>query len=87
MLETLLRDARSLVATLDLEDLSGCGARELVRGFAELERVAAAGKLLAAGRLVASGVGPTPSRESSARSRAPAPSPWARPTAWRPIRW
>ena len=58
MLSTLLRDARALVAGLDVGGLSGARARELAAGFAELERLAAAGKLLAAGRLVASGAGP-----------------------------
>ena len=38
--------------------MSGGQARELAAGFAELERLAAAGKLLATGRLVASGAGP-----------------------------
>src|SRR4051812_19475522 len=58
VLSTLLRDARAFVATLDVDAVSGSAARELVAGFAELERLAAAGKLLATGRLVASGAGP-----------------------------
>ena len=58
MLESLLRDARALVAGLDVDALSGGQARELAAGFAEFERLAAAGKLLATGRLVASGAGP-----------------------------
>src|SRR5690348_16253776 len=58
VLEVLLRDARALVAGLDVDGLSGAQARELAAGFAELERLAAAGKLLATGRLVASGAGP-----------------------------
>ena len=58
MLQSLLRDARALVAGLDVEGLSGAAARAMVEDFAELERLAAAGKLLATGRLVASGAGP-----------------------------
>ncbi|MGZ6996868.1 MAG: HNH endonuclease signature motif containing protein [Acidimicrobiia bacterium] len=58
MLAQLVRDTRAFVAALDVEDLSGAAARDLVGQFAELERLAGAGKLLAAGRLVASGVGP-----------------------------
>jgi hypothetical protein len=58
VLEVLLREARALVASLDVDGLSGAAARSLVQGFAELERLAAAGKLLATGRLVASGAGP-----------------------------
>ncbi|MBK5286972.1 MAG: HNH endonuclease [Acidimicrobiia bacterium] len=58
MLERLVGEARALVAGLDVDDLSGAAARELVAGFAELERLAVSGKLLATGRLVASGVGP-----------------------------
>jgi hypothetical protein len=56
--QSLLRDARVLVAGLDVGGLSGSQARDLAAGFAELERLAAAGKLLATGRLVASGTGP-----------------------------
>jgi hypothetical protein len=58
MLELLLRDARALVAGLDVASIPGAAARELAAGFAELERLAASGKLLATGRLVESGVGP-----------------------------
>src|SRR5690242_1787626 len=58
VLETLVRDTRALVAGLDVDGLSGAQARELAAGFAELERLAAAGKLLATGRLVVSGAGP-----------------------------
>ena len=58
MLEVLLRETRALVACLDVDRLSGARARDLAAGFAELERLAAAGKLLATGRLVASGAGP-----------------------------
>jgi hypothetical protein len=58
VLEVLLRETRALVAGLDVDGLSGAQARDLASGFAELERFAAAGKLLATGRLVASGVGP-----------------------------
>src|SRR4051812_44633659 len=58
VLEVVLRETRALVAGLDVDPLSGAQARELAAGFAELERLAAAGKLLATGRLVASGAGP-----------------------------
>ena len=58
MLEVLLRDTRALVAGLDVDGLSGPDARELVAGFAELERLAVSGKLLATGRMVATGAGP-----------------------------
>src|SRR4051812_3127376 len=58
VLEVVLRETRALVAGLDVDPLSGVQARELAAGFAELERLAAAGKLLATGRLVASGAGP-----------------------------
>lgn len=58
MLEVLVREARVLVAGLDVDRLSGAEAREHVEGFAELERLAHAGKLLATGRLVESGAGP-----------------------------
>ena len=58
MLQMVLREARALVAGLDVEAMSGAQARDLAAGFAELERLAAAGKLLATGRLVASGAGP-----------------------------
>ncbi len=58
MLDALLREARALVAGLDVHGLSGPAAREMVEGFAELERLGAAGKLLATGQLVASGAGP-----------------------------
>ena len=58
MLGRLLCDVRALVATLDVDGVSGSAARELVEGFAELERLGAAGKLLATGRVVASGMGP-----------------------------
>ena len=44
MLEVLLRDARALVAGLDVDGLSGPDARDLVAGFAELERLAASGQ-------------------------------------------
>ena len=58
MLDALVRDARVLLAGLDVDGMSGAQARDLAAGFAELERLAAAGKLLATGRLVASGAGP-----------------------------
>jgi hypothetical protein len=57
-LQSLIGDARVLVAGLDVGDLSGAQARELAAGFAELERLAAAGKVLATGPPVASGSGP-----------------------------
>jgi hypothetical protein len=58
VLGSLVRDTCAFLAGLDVEGLSGPQARELAAGFAELERLAAAGKLLATGRLVASGAGP-----------------------------
>jgi hypothetical protein len=58
VLQALVRDARALLAGLDVDRLSGGQARDLAAGFAELERLAGAGKLLATGRLVASGAGP-----------------------------
>ena len=54
----LVGAARACVAALETEGMSGTTARELAAGFAELERLAAAGKLLATGRLVVSGAGP-----------------------------
>jgi hypothetical protein len=54
----LVGAARACVAALETEAMPGSTARELVAGFAELERLAAAGKLLATARLVASGAGP-----------------------------
>ena len=58
MLQSLLRDARVLVANLDVDVLAGAAGSRARDGFAELERLAAAGKVLATGRLVASGSGP-----------------------------
>jgi hypothetical protein len=58
VLQSLLRETRALVAGLDVDGISGAQARDLAAGFAELERLAVAGKLLATGRLVASGAGP-----------------------------
>ena len=46
MVKWLVRDTRALLAALDVEAMSGGAARELVEDFAELERLAAAGKLL-----------------------------------------
>ncbi len=46
---------RPLVAKLDPSTLSGADAKELVERFAELERLAAAGKTFAAGRLAQTG--------------------------------
>ena len=54
----LVGAARACVAALETEGMTGTTARELVSGFAELERLAAAGKLLATACLVASGAGP-----------------------------
>ena len=54
----LVGAARACVAALETEGMPGATVRELVAAFAELERLAAAGKLLATARLVASGAGP-----------------------------
>ena len=54
----LVGAARACVAALETDGMPGTTARELAAAFAELERIAAAGKLLATGRLVASGAGP-----------------------------
>ncbi len=58
MIRTVVHQVRALLASLDVESMSGAEARGLVTEFAELERLAASGKLLATGRLVATGAGP-----------------------------
>jgi len=58
MLAKLVEDVRALVASLRTDGMAGDAARQYVAAFAELERLGAAGKLLATGRLVASGAGP-----------------------------
>lgn len=56
-LQSLTMATRDLVVQLDPARLDGAGARRAVRAFAELEKLAAAGKVLAAGRLSESGAG------------------------------
>jgi hypothetical protein len=55
----VLREAidtlRPLLAELDLGSLSGLEAKELVEDFADLERLAAVGRTLAAGRVAETG--------------------------------
>ncbi len=51
VLQTLVDNARALVGGLEPDDLAGVDARRAVELFVEMEKLAAAGKLLAVGRL------------------------------------
>ena len=63
---------RSLIAGFEPARFDGAGARSLVEAFGELERLAAAGKALAARQVVATGAW-----KQGARTATP-------PTGWRP---
>ena len=58
LLQHTVARTRDLVSTFDPSHLSGPEARAAVEAFAELEKLAAAGKTLATGRLSESGIGP-----------------------------
>ena len=62
-----LRDAiRTQVMSLDVDRIDGVAARNLVVVFAEIERIAAAGKLLAMGRVDATGAWANTGKKSPA---------------------
>ena len=65
--ESLARELSSCVASMDIEDLSGRAALEATEVFARVERLAMAGKTLAAGRAAQTGAWRAAGFDSAAR--------------------